>query len=389
MVDSAEGGWVHFAVGITGATSMDASTQSSQGGSMAAILVDKDDQYVLNHWTRFLARDSADPRHDFGQYPSDPARAAVCEAWRLPVIDSYSDGRTAGSAYPYNDVTFCFDGRAGGPRSVSVVGSFGDLYAPIPLRMVAFLGADTGLHTVTLRVPKGQVHTYKFVVDGHARLDPVNPQLLIADNGSAWSRFFTDGCQVPLVLSRRERELLARLVAHLLPFRLPENSRFIRGVYESLDRATRQEQFPLAYRLDEDVGVVNYIDKVLARTEQHNADDYHTCLSIVDDLLRRRHGGLDPLRLPLDEYVALYGEMATDRVDGWDTGRYGSPRFFLLLLRRHAMTGAFVHPKAGGNSGAAGWSYLEGRFTDEQGRTLFDWRRAIEAPLGHNTDYRG
>ena len=53
------------------------------------------------------------------------------------------------------------------------------------------------------------------------------------------------------------------------------------------------------------------------------------------------------------------------------------------------MTGAFVHPKAGGNSGAAGWSYLEGRFTDAQGQTLFDWRRALEVPLGHNTDYRG
>jgi hypothetical protein len=356
---------------------------------MVATLVDKDDQYVLNHWARFLARDSTDARHDFGQYPPDDARAAVCEAWRLPVIDSYSDGQGAESAYPYNDVTFCYDGRAAGPRSVSVVGSFGDLYAPVPLRMVLFLGTETGLHTVTLRVPKGQVHTYKFIVDGHAQLDPVNPQQAVADNGQAWSRFFTDGCQVPLVLSRRERELLGRLVAHLLPFRLPENSRFIRQVYDSLDRATREQEFPLAYRLDEDVGVVNYIDKVLARTEQHNADDYHTCLSIVDGLLRRRHGGLDPLRLPLDEYVALYDEMAADRVDGWDTGRYGSPRFFLLLLRRHAMTGAFVHPKAGGNSGAAGWSYLEGRFTDERGQTLFDWRRAIEAPLGHNTDYRG
>lgn len=356
---------------------------------MPAVLVDKDDQYVLNHCTRFLARDSVDPRHDFGQYaPGDP-RAAVCEAWRFPIVDSYSDGQSAESSYAYNSVTFVRAGRASHPQSVSVVGSFGDLYAPVPLRPVKFLGEDTGLYTVTVKVRKGQVHTYKFLVDGRPELDPVNPQQSIADNGQAWSRFFTDGCQLPLVLSRRERELLGRLVAHLLPFRLPENSRFIRQVYNSLDRATRQQQFPLAYRLDEEVGVVNYIDKVLARAEQHNADDYHTCLFIIDGLLRGRHGGLDPLLLPADEYAALYDEMATDRVNGWDTGRYGSPRYFLLLLRRHAMTGAFVHPKAGGNSGTAGWSYLEDRFTDAGRQTLFDWRRAIEAPLGHNTDYRG
>ena len=31
---------------------------------MGAVLVDKDDQYVLNHCTRFLARDSTDSRHN-------------------------------------------------------------------------------------------------------------------------------------------------------------------------------------------------------------------------------------------------------------------------------------------------------------------------------------
>jgi hypothetical protein len=358
-------------------------------GLMTAVPVDKDDQYVLNHCTRFLARDSTDPRHNFGQYePSDP-RATVCEAWRFPVVDSHFDGVSAVSSYGFNDVTFVYDGRASRPSSVGVVGTFGDLYATVPLRPVRFLRVDTGLQTVTLRVPKAQVHIYKFAVDGRFVLDPINPQRSIADNGQPWSRFFTDACQVPLVLSRREREVLGRLVTHLLPFRLAENRRFIREVYDKLDQAAREEQFPLAYRLDEEVGVVNYIDKVLARSEQHNADDYHTCLGIIDSLLRVRNGGVDPLLLPADDYVQLYDQMATDHVDGWDTARYGSPRYFLLLLRRHSMTGAFVHPKAGGNSGAAGWSYLEGRFTDAQGQTLFDWRRALEVPLGHNTDYRG
>lgn len=135
--------------------------------------------------------------------------------------------------------------------------------------------------------------------------------------------------------------------------------------------------------------VVNYVDKLLARAEQHNRDDYRTCLSIIDGIPRNRVGGLDPLMLGPEQFEQLYGEMATDNVDGWDKGRYDSPARFLLLLRRHAMTGAFAHPKSGGNSGTAGWMYLESRFRDDQDDTLFDWRRAIDAPLGHNTDYRG
>jgi hypothetical protein len=356
---------------------------------VAVSLVDKDDQYVLNHCTRFLARDSTDARHDFGQYPPGDPRAAICEAWRFPIVDSHYDGRSVEDSYPYNDVTFVHDGRGRDVRSVAVVGSFGDLYAPLPLRPVRFLGEETGLRALTVRIRKGQVHAYVFVVDGRRELDPINPQRTKADDGREWSRFFTENCQVPLELSRRERELLTRLVTHLLPFRLEENSRLIRNVYDQLDAAARRDQFPLAYKLDEEVGVVNYIDKVLARQEQHNADDYHACLGLIDGLLRARNGGLDPLLLSPDVFEDLYREMASDNVPGWDRSRYGSPQFFLVLLRRHAMTGAFVHPKAGGNSGAAGWSYLETRYTDDQGQTLFDWRRAIEAPLGHNTDYRG
>ena len=49
--------------------------------------------------------------------------------------------------------------------------------------------------------------------DDRVRLpDPINPQTVEFDNGRTWSRFFTDACQVPLVLSRREREVL-QLVA--------------------------------------------------------------------------------------------------------------------------------------------------------------------------------
>jgi hypothetical protein len=354
-----------------------------------AVVIAKDDQYVLNHCTRFLARDGDERRHDFGQYDPGDGRAAICEAWRFPIVDAYYDGASAAASYGFNTVTFVFDGRQAPATEVAVTGTFTELYAPIPLRPVGFLGQPSGLWAVSVRVPKGEVHHYKLRVDGEWLQDPINPQTVELDNGRIWSRFFTDACQAPLVLGRRERDLLGRLVAHLLPFRLAENRRFVREVYEGIDRGQREERFPLAYRLDEEVGVVNYIDKLIARQERHNADDYRTCLALIDSVLRTRYPGRDPAALPPDVFTGLYDEMRANRVDGWDHARYGDPSFFLLMLRRHAMTGAFVHPKHGGNSGAAGWMYLEDRFRDEEGATLFDWRAAIEAPLGRNTDYRG
>jgi hypothetical protein len=356
---------------------------------LPAVVIEKDDQYVLNHCTRYLARDGDEARHDFGQFePGDP-RARISEAWRYPIVDSYYDGKSMDASYAFNSVTFVYDGRVTPATEVAVTGSFTELYATVALRPVTFLGEPSGIHAVCVRVPKGQIHTYKLRVDGAWTVDPINPQVVTLDNGKQWSRFFTEGCQIPLTLARRERELLGRLVAHLLPFRSGENSKFIRGLYESMDRESRARQFPLAYRLDEEVGVVNYIDKVIARAERHYEGQYKTVLSIVDAVLRQRYPGRDPLTLAPEAYADLYAEMARNDVPGWDRQRYDNPRFFLLVLRRHAMTGAFVHPRHGGNSATAGWAYLESRFKDADGKTLFDWRQAMEHPLGRNEDYRG
>lgn len=356
---------------------------------MPAEVVAKDPQYVLNLCTKYLARDNTDGRSDFGQYQSGDPRAAIAEAWRFPVIDSHWDGSSQENSYAFDDVTFVWDAARNPAESVSLVGTFTELYAPIPLAPVQFLGEPSGLWSVTLCVPKGQVHTYQFVVDGQPLRDPINPQSVELDNGRVWSRFFTSACAVRLVLSRRERDVLDALVRHVLPFRLDENSRFISRVYENLDHSSREQQFPLAYLMDEDVGAVNYIDKILAREEMHHAVDYHICLRLIDVVLRSRYGGLDPLDGPVELWADLYGQLASDSVPGWDLGQYSNPAYFLALLRRHAITGAFAHPRHGGNSGAAGWEYLESRYHDDNGQTLFDWRRAIEAPLGHNTDYRG
>ena len=360
-----------------------------KGRALPAVVIDKDDQYVLNHCTRYLARDGDEPRHDFGQYEPGDRRARIADAWRYPIIDSYYDGSSVEDSYAFNSVTFIHDARATPATEVAVSGSFTELYEPVALRPIQFLGEPSEIWALTVRVRKGQVHTYKLRIDGVWQVDPINPQTQRMDNGRQWSRFFTEGCQIPLTLTRRERDLLGRIVAHLLPFRSRENSTFIRGVYESLDRGSREREYPLAYRLDEEVGVVNYIDKVIARAESHNADDYRDCLAIIDAIMRSRFPGRDPATLAPEAYGDLYDQMGRDDVPGWDRARYGSPRYFLLLLRRHAMTGAFVHPRHGGNSGTAGWAYLETRFRDADGNTLFDWRQAMEAPLGRNTDYRG
>jgi hypothetical protein len=153
-------------------------------------------------------------------------------------------------------------------------GSFTELNSVVPFHEVEFLDEPSGIWAVSVRGPKGQVHTYRLRVDGDWVIDPINPQVETLDNGRTWSRFFPEACQIPLTFLRREREVLGRLVAHLPPFRSSENSMFIWGLYASMDRASRERRFPLAYRLDEEIGVVNYIDKVVTRAERHNADDY-------------------------------------------------------------------------------------------------------------------
>jgi hypothetical protein len=93
--------------------------------------------------------------------------------------------------------------------------------------------------------------------------------------------------------------------------------------------------------------------------------------------------------MPKEMYRDLYEQMATGSVPDWDYQRYNNPRYFLQLLRRHVFTGAFSHPKYGGNIGATGWAYLEEKYRDDRGQTLFNWRRIIEKPLGVSADYHG
>jgi hypothetical protein len=335
-----------------------------------------DHTYVLNFVAKYLARGAS----------SD----AYAEPWRFPLIDSCKPAGDTDSTQAFNLVTFVWRAaQAEDHRPVSVVGSFDKLWDSTPLERVQFYGQATVYLAVTVRIPIGEVHTYKFIVGGEAVLDPINPQRQRLNNGLEWSRFFTQYCTAPISLEEWEIAILARLTNEILPFTAGDAKQFMDRYYFNSDRAAQDTTFRQAFRLEQPVGAVNFIDNLLSRDEGHRLIDYKICLKQIDAVLRNRFPNIEPAQLPSGAYGDLYKEMASDHVDGWDTNKYQSPRFFLTLLRRHTYLGAFSHPKYGGNAGGAGWAYLRDQFQNQNGQPCFDWQRAIERPLGKSVDYFG
>ncbi|MBW4699769.1 MAG: gluconate 2-dehydrogenase subunit 3 family protein [Aphanocapsa lilacina HA4352-LM1] len=357
---------------------------------MSIVVLPQDDEYVLNYCARYLTRENQEIRHNYGQFEEQDALGSICESWRFPSVDSYWDGKDPKTSYFYNRVTFVYKHSGSSPPGeVRLIGNFACLYESFLLQPVRFLGEPTVYHALTLVLPKGKVYVYKFIVDGRVCLDAINPQRVVLDNGQPWSRLFTDLCPELLSFEPAEVELLARLTGSVLPLHRAERRCFIDRYYEQIDRESRKVEYAHTQRLDRSVGVVNFIDKLLARQERHHLIAYRLCLPIIDKLLRAAHPDSEPAQLPEVVFDELCRAMARGRVPGWDYTAYNSPAYFLQLLRRHTFTGAFSHPKYGGNVGAAGWAYLEERYRNPEGDTLFAWRRAIEYPLGSSTVYRG
>src|SRR5205807_4145267 len=98
--------------------------------------------------------------------------------------------------------------------------------------------------------------------------------------------------------------------------------------YFTADRQARESIFHQAFRLEQPIGAVNFIDKLVAGAERHRLIDYKLCLTQIDAILRRRFPTLTPAEVSKAAYQALYQEMASDNVDGWDKNQYASPRFF-------------------------------------------------------------
>lgn len=351
-------------------------------------VVDLGDLYVLNNCSKYLARAFLDARHNYGQFQAGDVRTFIAESWRFPIVDAWSDGTNFVPDYAFNSVTFVYPvfPSVSAPQSVSVIGTFSNLFEPMPLQPVA----GEPLLALTVILPKGRVYTYQYMVDGQPVLDPVNPQRVVLDNGKTWSRFFTDLCAVPITFEDWELTLLDRMTQRILPFHTDLGQNFLNRYYDSLTASEKETQYARAFRLDEPVGVVNFIDNLIAKQENHRLTDYRLCLVQIDKAVRAAYPYAEPADMPDQVYDDLYAQMAANSVPGWDTTAYGNPAFFLKILRRHAYEGAFSHPKYGGNVGAAGWAYLEGRFTDPTtGAGLFNWERFTEPPLGDSKDYRG
>lgn len=317
-------------------------------------------------------------RHGYDPDGTNPLNANLADAWRFPIVDASNEAPDDGYV---NDVTFVYkDGSAtdltGQPALIT---SAMGLYKRIAMSRID----DTAYWAVTLRVPVGEVHRYRFVVAEQSVLDPVNPQQIQTATGEVWSRFFTEFCSQPITFEAWERLILDRIARHILPFNSQEATNF-------LNREASNVVAGHLYRLDMSVGVVNYIDKLIAREERQHLYTYKTCLAQVDRVLRTRNPYIQPRFMGEQMFIDLYEHLSESNpsyrsmlaADGWNLDLYSSPKFFLEVLRRHVVTGAFSHPRHGGNAGGLAWDYLTERYE-------FNWRRTIEKPLGNAADGYG
>ncbi len=351
--------------------------------------VQKDSDYILNYCTKYLARRNVLN----GRYGDvNDNQTIISEAWRFPIISSSGseDQNTSDeNTYSHNEVTFIYaDIVDNTNKKIQLIGTFNGLYETIDMENLRLDGETTGYYHVTLVLPVAQEYRYRFIVDGMQTLDPINPQRKTLQTNKVWSKFFTDFYTRKVSFEGWELKLLKRMTDQVLPFRTTDADIFLNNFYNGISQNEKKQN--LVYSLDGSVGEESYIDNICAREENHRLIDYKICISQIDKVLRQRNPFVDSWKVPKELILELYDEMVTGNVNGWDYSKYKNPTFFLNLLRRHAITGAFSHPKYGGNVMGSGWAYLQERYKDEKTKqTDFDWRAALEQPLGTNQEYLG
>ena len=345
---------------------------------------------VLDLCVPYLARDPQAGRHNYFDRLGRPALGRFADGWRFPCMELDLSGPK-----PRNLVTFVYrsESLAAIPAKVSVVGNFEGGYRTIPLQRVG----ETIYFAVTLPFPFGACYRYLYNVDGVLQMDPVNPQEEKDLDGRVWSRFFCWYCKKRLALNDTQWALLRRFTQHILPFRTEAANEFLANMGGAEDQPPPRT----LDALDEQVGVVNGIDKILACQERHLLLDYQICLEQVEMVLRRRNRYEEPAmgndvsfagKRDSDGNIVvkgLYREMAENSVPEWNHSRYESPAYFLQMVRRHTIIAAFGHPRYGGNVELGAWRFLEEHFKDDAGDTCFDYRAFAEKYLGGRGDYLG
>lgn len=350
----------------------------------------RNDEQILNYCTKHLARGAKLFTDSIS--PGSFNLTAISDNWRFPIVEPTVDN--AGITGTQNIVTLIWLASPEQPvQNIKAVGSFIPWYESIELTPVQFENKNTLFYACQILLPIGKSYHYRFIVDGKELLDPINPQTKILSNGATWSYFFTDFYNSSEEFEEWEISLLYRLANQIVPFRTEEAQNFINRFYLTLTKPDEKHAMPI-YKLDDSVGEVNFITNILVKEERHHLADYKLCLSLIDQLLRQRNPVVDSWLASEELIVELYNQMASGNVPGWDYSKYGNPTYFLGLIRRHTLTGAFSHPKYGGNIGGAGWNYLKNRYSIKNDAAqvvgnYFNWQLAIEKPTGSNEDYKG
>lgn len=354
-----------------------------------ASVIENTDEYIFDYCAKYISRG---PKLFMDNVsPNSFNLTSISEDWRFPIVLPLSDSN--GQTGTLNQVSFIWFSKPGDTvTKIEVVGNFAPLYKSVALSPVLYENNNIGFYCLTVTVPIGKGYYYRFRLNGSDILDPINPQRKTFSNGKQWSFFFTDFFNSSEEFEEWEINLLYRLANQVVPFRSEDAQNFIKRFYLSLARPDKLAM-PI-YKLDESVGEVNYITNVLAREERHHLQDYKICIDIIDQLLRKRNPYVDSWMVSEELVNELYTEMAEGIVPGWDYNRYSNPKYFLSLIRRHTITGAFCHPKYGGNVGAAGWNYLKQKYPikDHAAQIVgshFNWDLAMEKPMGSNEDYLG
>lgn len=124
------------------------------------------------------------------------------------------------------------------------------------------------------------------------------------------------------------------------------------------DRIVPADDFPSA----SEAGVLNYIDKQLARHYRRHRDTYREGLEQAE-AMSRKNFGREAAALTAAQQDALVGAIEREN------------RKFFALVRSHTLEGYYGSPRHGGNRDAVSWRMLGLTEPPVRGRAQYDLRK--------------
>jgi gluconate 2-dehydrogenase gamma chain len=138
-------------------------------------------------------------------------------------------------------------------------------------------------------------------------------------------------------------------------FFTPDEARTLAAICDQIIPA---DEFPSASQ----AGVVNYIDRQLARFYRPQRDAYREGLKNAQELSRKRFGQLLET-LKVEQQLLAVLQMEKEQVK------------FFEMVRRHTFEGYYGSPRHGGNRDAVSWRMLGLAEPPLLGRAQYDLRR--------------